>query len=394
MTKQVNRLKRLPVNKTVVFWTPIEGEDVMVRTGTIAEGSCFFHAVLHSYSKEYVSMDRRGRMEFVHNFRASLAGKINRESWKLMGGGLIAKIPFQENVNNILVNFYRFLDNDNKVRGSSTRRVIKDLVGEDENELDLYRLVKELIPIDTGFEKNILPNAYKKTEDAKISDCYDAIIDETISFLNNKEEIKSVSDRKAKYIRDITIKFLKKVLKEAEGLAFKNYVFGLRNVSSNVDTYTIGLISDKFNRDIYFIDARNRMPYNNTSTTENLKGRKSIILLWINENHYEIVGRLLPGNRIQREFSHDDPIIQKLYTFLIKPEEIHEKFSDLVPYIPQEYRDKLPSHIRFPDSDEENNNTKKSLSSRCSSESESDIYYDSDSDSYKNSDSSSQYSSN
>lgn len=389
MAKHFDKLKRLPVNKTVVFWTPIEGEDVMVRTGTIAEGSCLFHAALHSYSKDYVSMDRRGRMEFVHRLRASLAGKVDREIWEDMGGGLIAKIPFQENVNNILVNFYRFLNNDSEARGSSTRRVIKKLVGENESELELYKLVKELIPIDTGFEQKILPNAYKKTEDSKISDCCVKIIDETILFLNNREEIKSISNKKAKYIRDITIKFIKEVLEEAEVSAFKNYVSGLRNVSVNVDTYTIGLISDRFNRDIYFIDGRNRMPYNNTSTTENLKGRKSMILLWINENHYEIVGRLLPGNRIQREFSHDDPIIKKLYTFLIKPEEIHEKFPDLVPYIPQEYRDKLPSHIQFPYSDEEDCN-KKSHSPSLSSES--DLYYDSES--YNNSDSLSQCSSN
>lgn len=39
MSKQI---KQIPVNKTVVFWSPIEGEDVLVRTGIIKEGNSFY----------------------------------------------------------------------------------------------------------------------------------------------------------------------------------------------------------------------------------------------------------------------------------------------------------------------------------------------------------------
>ena len=41
MSHQLETLRLLPVNKTVVFYSPVEGKDVLVRTGTIAEGSCF-----------------------------------------------------------------------------------------------------------------------------------------------------------------------------------------------------------------------------------------------------------------------------------------------------------------------------------------------------------------
>ena len=40
---------------------------------------------------------------------------------------------------NILVNFYLFLNNDNKAKGSSTKRVITRLVGEDLQNLELYK---------------------------------------------------------------------------------------------------------------------------------------------------------------------------------------------------------------------------------------------------------------
>ena len=71
MNHQLETLRLLPVNKTVVFYSPIEGNDVLVRTGTIAEGSCFFHSLLHAYSKEYISMDIKVRMKFVKKLRSS-----------------------------------------------------------------------------------------------------------------------------------------------------------------------------------------------------------------------------------------------------------------------------------------------------------------------------------
>jgi len=363
MAKQLGKLKMIPVNKTVVFWSPIEGEDVLVRTGTIAEGSCFFHSLLYAHSREYVAMNTKERMKFVRRLRASMAGKVDKESWEEMGKGLIAKIPFQEKVNDILVNFYHFLHNDSRARGRSTRKVIKNLVGEDAQQLELFKIITELVPIEE-FEQKILPIAYHKSEEHKISDTCDCIITETMVYLNNTEEFKSIDKEKSDYISNIVNKFLCQVLKEAEDSSFKEYVKGLENVAEDVDTYTIELISERFNRDVYFLDGKNRMPYNNSSTSENLKGRKSIIVLWIGGNHYEIVGRLLPGNRIQREFSHDDPLIEKLYTFLVKPAEIKHKYPDLVSYLPREFRNNdTPSPKRFTDTDSVSDNESYSSSS-------------------------------
>jgi len=357
MAKQVGKLKQLPVNKTVVFWSPLEGEDVLVRTGTISEGSCFFHALLHAYHKDYASMSRKERMKYVRHLRASMAGNIDRENWEEIGEGLIAKVPFQEKIIYILANFYRFLDNNDytSVRGSSTRRLVKKILNEEKENLEVLKLIKELIPLDTGFKEKILPSAYISSENGSISECCDAIIEESIYFLKKRKEIKIIDKKKSEYICNATDKFLRDLLKEAENTAFKEYIKGLEHVGDDIDTYTIDSISNRFNRDIYFLDGKNRMPYNNSSTTENLKKRKAIILLWIGGNHYEVVGRLLPGNRIQREFSADDPIINKIYTFLVNPDEVHECFSELVPYLPKMYKDNSPSHRRCSDSDNSDN---------------------------------------
>lgn len=333
MSKQ--SLKQIPVNKTVVFWSPIEGEDVLVRTGTMKEGNSFFHAILYACSKDYIDMEKSDRKKFVKRLRASMMGKIDKESWEEIGGGIIAKIPFQENVINILINFYLFVDNDNKAKGSNTRRVITHLVGEDLEKLELYKIITELIPI-LDFQ-NILQDAYTKTEDGNISECCDAIIEETLVFLNNKEEIKSISKEKSKYVESIVRKFLKTVLKEAEDSAFKQYISGLQTITEDVDDFTLDFISDRFKRDIYFLDAKNRMPYNPVKSTKNLKRKaKSLIILCIGKNHYEIVGRLLPGNSIQREFDHDDELVNKMFTFLVEPKNISDKYPELAKFLPDD----------------------------------------------------------
>ena len=339
MSKQI---KQIPVNKTVVFWSPIEGEDVLVRTGIIKEGNSFLHAILYACSKEYVNMEKNDRKKFATRLRASMIGKIDKENWEEIGGGIIAKIPFQENIMNILVNFYLFLDNDNKAKGSSTKRVITRLVGEDLQNLELYKLITDLVPIKSndngiGFS-DILQAAYTKTQDGGISECCDAIIEETLVFLNSKEEIKSISKEKSKYVESIVRKFLKTVLKEAEDSAFKQYINGLQTISQDIDNNTIDFISERFKRDIYFFDTKNRMPYNPIESTKYLQKRaKSIIILCIGKNHYEVVGRLLPGNSVQREFDHDDELTQKMFTFIVDQKNISNKYPELAKFLPDDF---------------------------------------------------------
>jgi hypothetical protein len=369
MAKQTSQLKILPVNKSVVFYSPIEGDDVLVRTGTIKEGSCFFHALLHGFSKDYMTMDKNDRMKFVYRLRASLAGKLDRDSWEDMGGGVIAKIPFQENIHEILYNFYRFMD-DKKIRGRASRRVIKHLLQNNTENVELYKLITELIPLVEGFEQQILPKAYKETSDERIVDIKKMVIKETKNYLDKTDEIMSISKEKAAHFNNTVANFLTIILKEAEDDAYKTYIKGLENVKSDIDSYSIEFVSERFNRDIYFLDGKTRLPYNTLPTTNNLKGRKSIIVIWINENHYEIVGRLLPGNRIQREFPPQDPLVVKLKTMLLNPQEVKQKYPDLAAFIPKNTDHPNVSPLRktrHSESDEESDEESDDLS---------DPYYD------------------
>ena len=352
MTSELPTLTILPVNKTVVFYSPIEGKDVLVRTGTISEGSCFFHAMLHSYSKDYVSMNTNGRMKFVKRLRASIARKVDKDRWESLSNGLIAKIPFQENINGILSDFYRYIERGGSGRTKSVRKVIREVIKDDKNDTEAYKLVTEMVPLDKGFEKSILPSAYEKCNEGKLSECKETIVEYSIRYY--KKEFKKLEgqlepERVEYYISKLK-KFIQAVVEESENTAYNEYVESLHDTSMEVDSYTIGLISEKFNRDIYFIDARTRMPYRDANT-ENIRKRKSIIVMWTGGCHYEIVGRLLAGNRIQREFDFRDPLIKRIYTYLCKPARIPNEYPNLIPYLPKDLRKKL--HIDVSDSEED-----------------------------------------
>lgn len=349
--RQLSKLSILPVNKTVVFYSPIEGRDILVRTGTIGEGSCFFHSVLHAQSKDYVRLDRKGRMKLVAKLRESFAEKLDRKRWENMSNGLVAKIPFQENISKIMVDFYRCVKDGKVGKSRLGRKVIREVLPDDKAKQN-FGVICELITLD-NFEKNILPDTYEKCADDNIEKTITSVVKNTEDFCDNvfSKFGDQLDEPRRKFCKEQIINFLKITCHEAEKHAFSSYVEDLKDSSVSVDTYTIGLLSDKFNRDIYFLDSGTRMPYQ-IGGTDNVKDRKSIIIMWTGGNHYEVVGRLLPKDKIQREFYDDDPLICRIRTFLFKPERVHEQYPALVPYLPKNHRENIGFSSRESSSDE------------------------------------------
>lgn len=321
------KIKALPVNKTVVFNSPFEGDYTLVRTGNIGSKSCFYAALLHACYPDYVKMNEYDRSKFVYKLRASIAGQITRENWSNIANGLISNVPFQENATSLLINFYNYVET-----GETTSKTLQHLLKKI-NNFDEISLLTELIPLHV-LEYDILPAVYEKTTNQKILTTKKEIIKNVISYINNLDELSQISEKKATYVRDMITMFLNTLLQDAENKAFRSYVSNMQNISEEADSYTIDLISNRFNRDIYILDPKTRIPLANLSTLGNLKKRESIIVIWIGGNNYEVVGRLLPGNRVQREFKHDDILIDKLYTFLLNSGELHKKYPELVQYIP------------------------------------------------------------
>lgn len=339
-SKRMIKTTKLEPDKSVVFKSPIRGNATLVRTGNSTSSLSFFQSVLHSCSEKYVRLSTEEKINFVESFKKDIISSINRKIWEEISD--LAKFSFKKNVNDILFNFYLFLENNPKAKGQSTYRVIKKLVGENEKSLEVYKLIAKTIPFEEVFKKKILASAYSKTENKQISDVCDAIIKETIKFIKNKNVFIET--------KIIQILFFA-IFNEAEEQAFKTFISNLQNVP--IDETIVSLVSNHFKRDIYFLNYTNRMPFIHYQTIDKIKKQKSIIIFCFSNGSYEVIGKLLENNRIQREFDFDDPIIQKMYTFLVNPEQISTKFKKLVKYLPQKYKESSNSEEDSEEEEEE-----------------------------------------
>lgn len=337
-------LSILPVDKTVVFFTPLEGDDTIVRTGTIGEGSCAYHSILHACNKEYASLSISDRMNYVKKFRDGLSKSISLDDWRSLG--LVSKIPYQEVVSNVIDGFYDFVSTNvikNRILVSVLRKMaIKNA--------DVYKIVADIMPKDR-LEKHIIPQVYEKTHDKSISDTNSQVIDEIRKHSDNRIGSSCSKEKREQMVR-VMCSLFEYIFSESETVAYETYVRDMANVHENVDTFSFDVISNEVDRDIYFIDGSTRMPYNNCSTKENLKGRKSVVLLWVDKTHYEVIGRLMKGRRVQREFNADDPFIIKLKMFLLNPEDVPKSYPELVPYIPKDLRPKSNLRVVYNSSSE------------------------------------------
>tara|TARA_A100001011_G_scaffold394642_1_gene487541 strand:- start:11351 stop:12481 length:1131 start_codon:yes stop_codon:yes gene_type:complete len=318
-------LKKLAVNKTVVFSSPIEGNDVLVRTGTISENAFFLHAFLNGYSKDYISMNKNDRIQFARRLKASLLGRVDIESWEELGEGNVSKLAFIDNVRLTLERFNDFLHNPTRIKGKSTRRLIKKVI-EKEQDIETYSIIFLFLPLQSIINK-ILPE-YQNCKE-KLKNAANIIIKNCINYLISNKSFVKVEKNKQEFIVN-NINFLLRVIcKDAHKSAYRNYVKNLKDMEDEIDSVLIKTLSDNFNRDIYIIDGNTHLPFNMFPEEELYKHRKSIILLKIDDRKYEIVGRLLPGNRIQREFDYKDNLISKFNLFITNHDEFKLQYPEL-----------------------------------------------------------------
>jgi hypothetical protein len=307
-------------------------------------------------------MNENGRRKFVKKLRSSIAVKIDKSRWESLSNGLIAKISFQENVNIILSDFYKYISKGGGVgRTKSVRKVIRSLIKDEKVDIETYKIIMEMIPLDKGFEKTILPSAYEKCEEDDITNCKNIVVKHSVKYYKKEfEKLQGqLEDERVEYYLNKLESMVREVLDEAENSAYTDYIQSINDSSMEVDSSTIGLISEKFNRDIYFIDARTRMPYRDVNLG-NICKRKSIIVMWTGGCHYEIVGKLLAGNRIQREFDFKDSLIKIIHTYLYKPEKISGLYPNLIPYLPKDVRKKLKLDISDSEGESSNESSKSS----------------------------------
>lgn len=314
----MSKEKILPIEagKTKLYpssFLEIAPEDKFVRTGTLNDGSCFVHALLQAYSIDYRKCDIEEKQNFAKSVREKISKNLSKTEWEELGNGEVSKVVFQGKVMSLFEELYDFINKD-------AQNAISQLFENEElkKSIPIFKILFSALPLSifTDNNKGILPKSFQKNQNKSLDVCKDDIVHTSVLFL--LKELKVVSESKRDVFVERFSMLLRTILNHAEKTVFTEYRKVLSQPNNHIDQFYIGLISNKFDRDIYFINAETQEPYLIGGDID-YKNRLSNIILWVNNDHYEILGRVVAGtNNIQREFKTDDRVIKKLREKLFK----------------------------------------------------------------------------
>jgi hypothetical protein len=347
MAETLSILKTLPVNKTVVFYSAFEGEDVLVRTGVINDGSsdCFFHCIMHIMSKDYVFSSESQKKEMINKLKKNI---FLRHYTELRYDEL--KKDFKSKIMFITENFYKFISSDSGAKGKTTKKVIKNVIGDDKNKLEYFKVIKDLIPLDNIQSK--IDRTFEKYDEIKIEDYTDKIIKQILKYFLSIKEIESLDNEIKDVLQLLIEKLIYEICKEANKVVNKSFVDSIID-NIELSRENINLVCSNIKKDIYIMDSVSRLPIDLYCEDKDNKNRSIILIKVVDGDnaYYEIVGQLLNGNRVKRDFSSDDLIVSKMYDFLCESENFSQKYPELSDYVKKPEKEKSPkkSPIKSPE---------------------------------------------
>ena len=306
----MNSLKILPNNKTVVFYCPFEGNNCLVRTGTVDDTAIisFFNSILYSCSRTFKDMNKDDKIKLINKVKNIIFEKINKKLWDT-DGLIIFKNLFKESI----IDFYNFINTTQTVKNAIVKKIGRKLI-KDKKDFELFRIITDILPAETFIidEDDILSvESYKKN-----------IILNIKLYLQDLSILSQINEDKADHIIKSISEFVFSLMEEVEFNSFKNYNYH----SESINNIIVDTVMEYFNYNIYFINSETRVPYI-VNSFNNFININSIILLNINDDHFEAVGKLTHENNVIREFVSTDPLIFKINS-IISSKSIKEKIND------------------------------------------------------------------
>ena len=314
-------MKPLEVNKSESLECPLfENSNKLVRTGTLQCDNSCIHALLHAYSLDYVKKDTEERHKIARHVKERLASNLSESEWEKIDNGILSRKSFQENVELILSDVYKYVKSP---VSSSSNKYLNDLVKNNTIllNMEIYKLLVPTIPIElfTDSDKGILIKSYNKycgLSENKLELYKDIIIQNTYVLLEKEFKKIDLDDDKIEYYLDKFIFLIRYILILANKSAFESFRKKLSDYSVAISPNMFKLLSDKFERDLYFINSRTCLPFNYSNNIEYKDRTSNIVLVF--SNHYEILGKVI-DNKIYRNFTYDDPIIKLIKSYLSNP---------------------------------------------------------------------------
>lgn len=296
---------------------PVTFTKNLVKTQVISDGNCMFHAILSSYSNKYIKLSEQEKIEYVKHLRSMLPDIVTKDIWLKIGYGETSRLEYSIVLNEVIHTVYNFILND----GALEHEILVNYIN---SNAPICTFICKNITID-DIDNEILPN-YKHNKDVYFDATH--FVKHTTKFFKNKfgKNMNENDHSKFASLLDKIQDFFELITKISIEIAYNHCKQQLGDNQVWLGTEYISFISELFSVNIYFIDANTGLPY--VYGDEKLfPYKKSIILLWVDTCHFEIVG-VVENDTIRRTFNSDEHLIKMIHTYTINPSQAKEMFSE------------------------------------------------------------------
>ena len=309
-------LAKLIFNKTIVFNTPVECENVpMVRTGGIDYNESeplysLINCSLHANIKKYGSMKDDERKIKIQKIKEEIYDQIKNSDVK---NNITS---FLNSVKDNIINFNVYLNSTHYTKEctSEINSTLCELLLSNGNidQINLFKLLYEIITVDS-FKKILRNTEQKWGRDCCITSYKKIVFKEILRFLSYQDYFDDLDKTKT----DFLTKKLVLMVNTIVDLSFSNITKKSNFITSDIEESKINILSKYFDCNIIFIDSEDRIPY--IIDKQDISDQKKYILVFsFEQKHFEIVGKLLPDDRIQRNFMPYEDILKKVNFYLKK----------------------------------------------------------------------------
>ncbi len=277
----------------------------IVRTGTVPEGSCFFHSVLKGLNNDnYSNMSKSEKKMYAKKLRENIAESITLDYYKnnIIS---ISSLRLSTKLSEFLEILYKFIENPKDfLKKDKSINFLENIINDN---IVVFKMIVTVMTKEefTGIiQKPFITSS--TTIDNYIKNYNTSLFQLFVEKLN-EEDIKLNEDKldicktKIKRFVESTCNFI--VEKQ-----YTQYKKELKNTSNWADDLMFQISSDFLDVDVYFIDANSKKVYVDHVIKRN---RPSVVVGWINNSHFENIG-VLEDKHIKRLFEPDHPFILKI----------------------------------------------------------------------------------
>ncbi len=323
-----NNFNILSIGKTERYVCSIEGMNTLTRTGTISESidSNNSTILLSFYSSILFACNRKFLIENTDEKNQSIIelAKLVNKKYKTLPNAL----NNLDKVINIFLDYlkhlYTFLNSSKDDETDSSlfgnlENIIQTIIIEPnlnltQQNVDIYKIIFFIISPNVGFEKilNFSKKRWLETEGVSLLDFSKIVMKETMRFFKYQDISDKIEDEKHEFIKFKILSLINCIF----DIIMEEIPEDIESIApSKLDTELLNLVSKHFKCRFFFIDYLLKYPITFSGYDHN-NPQKAIFILSFNHKHYEIIGKCLDSNYIQREFLPNEDIVKFTLNYL------------------------------------------------------------------------------